>query len=422
MLELTHNKLIFAFPEVHPDAVLEVILHRTFRIPDDGKKYPLPPSLGPFPVRHVDDFKDKVPQKWVGRGGVMVPLYQSEAMWLGFTPRLSHVHGAHYPFAIKVATGKVSSVTGKKWSKKLRDGDYMVAPEQKWLDGYVVEDGTIRQFVAAPLGLGVTVEEQVTGKAEFGGIQIEVVPMDPERFAKRFPKLPSPSPSRGIMRGVPCSTHGKFGYAPPGVYTQTLTKSKPIADGAQNYSCNEIQVLTEAEARAKRPEMYKNLESNTSGRLECDMSRGVETEISEESFSAELSEVNLDMGLAAGGQMVQQVLKDPYGIADWSTTVKSRCYVHMCNSVGWQHLTGQTPPHPPLTAAQYESRGYRWFHYYEDGAASHSGTTTLKGVQSVAAFQKDKKIPILPENQSTTAKNIVVIKGQQGKVRDGVWK
>ena len=58
----------------------------------------------------------------------------------------------------------------------------MVAPDQPWLDGYCVEKGTIRQFVAMPLGGGYTVEEQITGEAEQGGLQIVVYPMKAEAF------------------------------------------------------------------------------------------------------------------------------------------------------------------------------------------------------------------------------------------------
>lgn len=432
MLELLNNKLVFSFPEVHPDAKLQVLLHRTLRIPDDGKNYPLPPSMGLFPVRHVDDFKAKVPEKWVGRGGVMVPLYQSEALWLGFDPQFSAAHGAHYPFAIKVATGKVSALTGKKWSKKLRDGDYMVSPGQPWLDGYVVEDGVIRQFVAAPLGLGVTVEEQVTGEAEFGGLQIEVVPMDPAKFLKRFPKRPPVARSRSVLRGMgvkPCSATGPtgptgstgpsgsglFGYSVPGVYSESN-----VSKGATNYSASDIKVLSLEEAMAKRPEMYSPQLNADS--LNLDMCRGVVDEISDSDFSADLSEVKLDMGLAAGGKMVQQVFKDPFGASEWSSTAKSRCYVHMCNSIGWQHLTGSLPPHPPMTSATYAQYSFPWFHHYEDGAPALQGSEKLKGVKSVAQFSKDKKIPVLPENQSVDPKNVKAVKPPKSSVRDGVWK
>ena len=44
--------------------------------------------------------------------------------------------------------------------------NYVVVPGQPWLDGYCVEKGIIRQFVAMPLGQGYSVEEQLTGEPE----------------------------------------------------------------------------------------------------------------------------------------------------------------------------------------------------------------------------------------------------------------
>ena len=150
MIELKENNLIFTFPDVHEDARFSLSFQRTLRIPDDGSAYPLPPGLGTFPIAHVDDFPNTVPGSWLRHGGVMLPMYQSEAMWLMFD--------AAYPMAIKIATGKINAVTGDAWSDGLhsRPQDYMVAPTQPWLDGYCVEKGYIRQFVAMPLGAGYT--------------------------------------------------------------------------------------------------------------------------------------------------------------------------------------------------------------------------------------------------------------------------
>jgi len=50
--------------------------------------------------------------------------------------------------------------------------DYLVCPLQPWLDGINSGDGEIRQFTAMPLGQGYTVEGQITGAEQVGGIQI----------------------------------------------------------------------------------------------------------------------------------------------------------------------------------------------------------------------------------------------------------
>jgi hypothetical protein len=191
MIELIHDELVFSFPEVHPHAKLHLDFQRTLRIPDDGRDHPLPPGLGRFPLRHVDDFAANVPDSWRERGGVMFPMFQSEAMWILFRCPHDPERGVGYPFALKVATGKVNAVTGQSWANGLNRGpqDYMVAPRQPWLDGYCVEKGIIRQFVAMPLGAGYSAEEQITGKAEFGGVQVIAYPMKRDVFERRFPKI-----------------------------------------------------------------------------------------------------------------------------------------------------------------------------------------------------------------------------------------
>src|SRR5207249_9762481 len=91
---------------------------------------------------------------------------------------------SRYPFAIKIAAGKINAISGKPWKPEL-DGserDYIVLPEQPWLDGFCVAKDVIRQLVAMPLGSGYSVEEQITGKAEHGGLQIHVYPMKKERY------------------------------------------------------------------------------------------------------------------------------------------------------------------------------------------------------------------------------------------------
>jgi hypothetical protein len=190
MIELRDDSLCFSFAQVHPEARLSIDFQRTLRIPDDESDYPLPPGLGRFPLRHVDDHAARIPPSWLQHGGVMLPMYQAEAMWICFDAPPVAEHWASYPFAVKVATGKVSAITGSAWREGLSRApqDYVVIPEQPWLDGYCIEKGIIRQFVAMPLGAGYSAEEQLTQKAEVGGLQIAVHPMKREVFERRFPK------------------------------------------------------------------------------------------------------------------------------------------------------------------------------------------------------------------------------------------
>jgi len=68
------NQLTFYNPQVSDDYVI-VSFHRTIRLPDDGKIYPLPPSMGNFPIKKVDDYLDRVPEHWKKQGGIFSKFY-----------------------------------------------------------------------------------------------------------------------------------------------------------------------------------------------------------------------------------------------------------------------------------------------------------------------------------------------------------
>lgn len=187
MPTLENDCLVFRFPHHEADGRFVIRFQRTLRIPDSYKTYDLPPGLGSFPLRHVEDYAGRLPAQTTDRGGVILPMWQAEAMWLLFNNH-GIDSGLCFPVAIKVAAGKINAVTGEGWRTGLHRGpqDYMVSPDQPWLDGFAIEKGVIRQFVAMPLGDGYSVEEQLSGEAEWGGLQISVVPLKAEVWqAKR---------------------------------------------------------------------------------------------------------------------------------------------------------------------------------------------------------------------------------------------
>lgn len=217
MVSLTKNTLEFSFPEVTSRAHCSIEFQRTLRIPDDNREYPLPPGLGTFPLLHVEDYAKTTPASWRERGGVFLPMYQAEALWIRFE--------GFYPCAVKIAAGKINAVTGKPWEDELSASpqDYVVIPGQPWLDGFSVSQGLIRQFVAMPLGQGFTAEEQLTGKAEFGGIQVCVYPMKQEKYDELHPPL-----TEEELRDVPmfsrrcCVKEESMGLAPGGLMRQEI--------------------------------------------------------------------------------------------------------------------------------------------------------------------------------------------------------
>ncbi len=293
MIELRHDALEISFPELHKDARLRIDFQRTLRLPDDGSEYPLPAGFGSFPLRHVDDFAARLPERWRAHGGVMLPMYQAEAMWLNFeSPE-------DYPFAVKIAAGKINAVSGESWREGLhRDPqDYCALPGQPWLDGFCVEKGIVRQFVAAPLGAGATVEEQLTGEAEHGGLQILVHPL----------------------------------------------KAK----------------IWQREQRALHAELAKG------------------PHVDAYALRA------LDMGLAPGGRMRQEIYRDRRDLADWDQRLRARCFVHIAGSLAWRGITGEMPPRRPLGSKDYSAFGIPWFDYYDAELEALGGAAALAGLKSM---------------------------------------
>jgi len=331
MIELRTDQLIFRFPEVHPDAVLRVDFQRTLRIPDDNCDYPLPAGLGRFPLRHVDDFASRVGETWLTHGGVMLPMYQSEALWINFS--------AAYPCAVKIAAGKINAVTGERYRSGLHRNpqDYVVAPGQPWLDGFCVERGVIRQFVAMPLGAGFSAEEQITGVAEHGGLQIHAYPIKAEHYEPSVPAM--------------------LGYAD--------AAASPLLQFTRR----------------------------------------------------------VDMGLAPGGRMRQEIYRDRRPLEEWNLDHGHRCFVHLANSLAWRAITGEEPPTTPFTARDYRRSDIPWFDYYAEGETPVEGSGLLRKLKSVVTMGKDKGDVPLPDNQSIAPNRVIELRRglSEGQVREGSW-
>ncbi len=309
---------------------LNIGFQRTLRIPDRTETYPLPAGLGYFPLRDVDDYAERLPETWLERGGVLMPMYQSEALWINFS--------TSYPYVIKVAAGKINAVTGTLWDEGLtaKPQNYLVVPEQPWLDGFAVSKGIIRQFVAMPLGTGYSIEEQVTGKAEVGGLQLQVFPMRAESCFERL-----------IERRMP----HKFDDL-----VDELTKDL-----------------------LPRERMHRCFSPAMSMPYVCeDRVEG--------------------MGLAAGGRMRQEIYADPYSVEDWDLTLRHRCFVHICNSMQWRQITGINPPHPPLTASEYQRYGVPWFDHYRDDLNALDGSSILDSAKSISQIDATKGDKVLTQN------------------------
>jgi hypothetical protein len=303
---------------------------RTLRIPDDGKAYPLPPTLGTFPLRWVSDFAASLPEQWSKPGeppALFIPMYQREALWLAFEA------ASWKPNAVKIGIGQINALTGQPWDEELHPDpqDYLVCPHQPWLDGINSGQGVIRQFVAMPLGAGYTVEGQLTGQERVGGLQVLVYEPRPGLF----PDQPPPPQPFDLLPASP--------------------DSSPLGLASQ------VQAAPE-------------------------------------------------MGLGAGGQIVQKIYPDPYGLQTWEVSQPGRVAVYILNSQQYQAVTGSPPPPTPVSAKTYTEAGFPWFALYDEQKGDLPAASALSGVQSVHAIDESTGA-VAGEDESSISVDDSQVKG-----------
>ena len=326
---------------------------RTLRLPEQGT-HPLPPGLGTFPLRRVADYPGRAPARWLERGGVLLPVYQREAMWLGFSSPV--------PAALQVGVGKVCAVSGRPWTSRLsRDPqNYVVLPRQPWLDGINSGAGTIRQFVAVPLGLGATVEGQVSGAEVWGGVQLQVFELREEAL-ERWRETRKPQVrARGAWSGA-------GGGLPP---------------GAAPFPPNSLGAVAPSVAPRAMP-----------------------------------AQAAPAMGLGAGGRMRQEVFRDERPATDWREEPSGRVYVHLATAPQWRAVTGEAAPPSPVDRAAYNAAGLPWFDYYDADGDDLAAAGPLSGVKPVGDWLGDDEegwVPPKPEQ-------IKPLGDDPGLVADGEW-
>jgi hypothetical protein len=242
---------------------------------------------------------------------------------------------------VQVGVGKVCAITGEPFRDTLGDPkrpgkkgtqNYVVTPPQPWLDGICAGHGTIKQFVAMPLGLGATVEGQITGEEAVGGLQLRVV---------------DPKP-------------GRFPDAPP----VTRAGGGWLQEGA--LACGSASTVFASPAPCAAAPGGPPLGAGPSRK------RGA------------------SMGLAAGGKMKQKVYPDPHGLDTWDVSRSGRCFVHLCNSELYAEITGQPAPPSPVSADSYKAHGLPWFDLYDEGAPALDTTGKLAGVKSLGELDAEQ--------------------------------
>jgi hypothetical protein len=306
---------------------LEVVFHRTVRVPEGRSPSNLPPSLGAMKAYKVSAFKERCPENWE-EAGIFLALHDTEAMWMSFS------EGSH-PVALLVGAGGVNALTGDKLGTKLAKDNYLVAPPQPWLDGWKSDDGCVYQFVATPhkKGKGVSVGEQLIGEeSKTGALGIALFdPKEPEKLKFK------PYPTEGWSGSMVDNSDFKWG------------KNALL-------SLHDGEVLCAAAAST----------------ASASKGQGV------------LRKAFDEMGIGKGGKIYQKIYPDPHGLEVWKEAPTQTMAIYLVNAHGFEEITGEKIP-APVTHHTYSGP---WFGLADKQEAAVPGTGKFTGLKS-AVFPGD---------------------------------
>lgn len=337
--------------------------HRTLRVPETGQKHQLPADLGALPIHRIEDYADKVPAHWLEDGGLFIPLYQKEAMFIQFEGNTS------YPSIAKVCVGRINAVTGGPFNENLNEHkqDYVLIPHQKWLDGINMGNGIVRQFVAMPLGQGYTVEAQLTDEETFGGFQLILYPPKEGRFSERDLGIDSrikiPEPTKISKKEEKIEENSTAQKTP----LDTVSAKPKLEPGATQID----------DAKTATPPPIPAHEKMTLGSSPAVLMSPA---------------AGPGMGIAAGGNIQQQIYPDIFGALTWNADSRRVISIRLVNSITYKTITGFDPPPSPITPDLYQKSGYQWFSYFDENLGSVQGSKLLSRVQTVEEIERRRGI------------------------------
>jgi hypothetical protein len=271
-------------------------------------------------------------------------MYRQEAMWIHFRRDFDA-----NPYAAMIGAGAINAVTGEIMKHKGKDVEmilkekqnYIVTPPQPWLDGWKDKDGKIYQFVAAEMGSGETVEGQLTGKEEVGGIQFAVF-----RPVKQLIKHTTP---REYVTGGSWDGYPDVDY----VDEMLMECSEPMTLGAG--------VMAKACAfRARDIAPVKSIQA---------------------------------MGLGRGGEIQQKIYPDPYGLEAWKKSPAEKLALYMVSPESFKQITGHPAPPTPVTYEKYQQFGLPWFELWDKNLKDTPGASVFSTLKTVTG-KKGKKIKV----------------------------
>jgi tetratricopeptide (TPR) repeat protein len=128
----------------------------------------------------------------------------------------------------------------------------------------------------------------------------------------------------------------------------------------------------------------------------------------------------VEMGIAAGGRIKQQIFEDTYGADSWDESVARDVVIHIVNSKAYQRITGCPAPPSPITSEQYARCKIPWYSAYDEKDLSVKPVGVFKRIFSIGKIDKGRGIAeeALPKH-AVSPEQIVRIRTQTLEER---WK
>lgn len=182
---------------------LNITFHRSLRLPDHGAISDLAPvSYGSYELRDTRDSSVKLPSTMARTGGALLAIPREPIMHI--QGRITNLDTGNEavslrfsstkPYAVRVYAGDVNAISGRQISEERANSakpktirrqfsqDYIIVPDQDWLQGFAVEPGVARQFVALPANSGHSAEFQMSGQDCYMGMLFAVTPVIEPRY------------------------------------------------------------------------------------------------------------------------------------------------------------------------------------------------------------------------------------------------
>ncbi|KAL8825733.1 MAG: hypothetical protein Q9191_004236, partial [Dirinaria sp. TL-2023a] len=379
---------------------LKITFQRTLRMPDDNRLHQLPASLGQFSLFNVEEYSERLPPSIVEKAGLFFAMWQREAMWLNFSARKGKSSNKSTDkYALRIYVGQINAVSGMPRNKKpsiISDQkskqDYVVAPLQKWIDGICVAPGIVRQFVAMPW--------QKSGEEKFGGLQIEVIPrytsglkiwfrasnpqFIPINFHKSLDEYTTPA-FNNLKVGEKLRVHP----TPP-----TKKVPKRVSDIVADLPPLEVHfraIYPERESRSEYIESHRKSTRTFEAKVHS-CSEPLEP-YGGPSSGHQLQTANIQttdlkaMGLAAGGKLIQDIVKDSGPVQCWNMKQRRIINIHILDPKSCEQVTHVVPQPPPMDTKAYTDAGLPFYVMQED-VVNRLQEGDFEDVKSVAAMDQ----------------------------------